>query len=242
MTYQEYREWKGWRPESFGTFSRNDGAYFSAELGECGIAALAGARVLEIGYGNGAFAGWATKQGSVYTGVEVDPELIRCGRQYGLDVHLGEVPLGSIVADDSLDIVIAIDVLEHLDRSEIGIVLRSAHQVLRHGGSFIARVPSGDSPFARSIQHGDLTHRCALGSSAVRQLAAETGFQVEQVRAPVLPLFSSGARSFVRRAVVRLSRAVLYPVMQRLFMDAGGSKSLVLSPSMVFVLRKQGQG
>jgi len=236
VTYDNYREWKRWGFDAFGTFSHGESIYFDAELSRCGVNELARMRVLEMGFGNGAFAGWVTRKGAVYKGVEVIPELVLRGREEGFDVYQGHLPLSSIAENSSLDIVIALDVFEHLDQSELREILHSVHDALKLGGWLIARVPSGDSPFARSIQHGDLTHCSTLGSSAVHQLAASTGFLVEQVREPVFPLLGYGAMSFMRRGFIKLARTLVYPIVTRLFMGGG---SPVLSPNMVFVLRKR---
>ena len=235
MTYDNYGGWKRWAADEFGKFTRQDSSYFSAELCQCGVPVLERMLVLEIGFGNGSFAGWAVQQGALYQGVEILPDQVSRGREHGFDVHPLAVPLSARAGIETQDLVLAWDVFEHLDQVALFDLLGGVHGVLKPGGLVIARVPSGDSPFSRSIQHGDLTHRIILGSSAVHQLAASTGFAVEQVREPAFPLRGFGVSSLIRRCLVSGARKLTFPVISRLFMGGG---PLVLTPNMIFSLRK----
>ena len=108
--------------------------------------------------------------------------------------------------------------------------------LLREGSRTLwISIASGDSPFALALQHGDLTHRTVVGSSAIRQLAGWTGFTVASVRSPVLPLHGGGAASFLRRMLVSTTRAVAYPVIAKVLMGGGRP---VLTPDLLFVLVK----
>lgn len=235
-TYDSYRHWKGWDASGFGVCGDSERVYFEAEVARCGITDLQGLRILEVGFGNGAFAAWAVGRRAIYKGIETIPELVTLGRERGFDVWGGDRRLTELVDREAVDLVIAFDVLEHLDLPALRAKLEEIHEVLVPDGCLIARVPSGDSPFSRSIQHGDLTHRSALGSSAVRQIGEWTHFAVEQARAPVLPLTGLGVHVFLRRFLVLVARAVAYPLIARLFMGGG---SPVLSPNMVVVFRKR---
>ena len=97
------------------------------------------------------------------------------------------------------------------------------------------RVPSGDSPFARAIQHGDVTHQMAIGSSIVGQLAHDYGVTVDSVRAPAFPVRGLGLSTFVRRGAVVILRKAAFALIARAFMGGGRP---VLTPDMVFVLVK----
>ena len=236
MTYDTYGGWKRWAADEFGKFTRQESSYFSAELSQCGVTVLDRMQVLEIGFGNGSFAGWAVSKGAVYQGVEIISDQVLRGRGHGFDVHQLALPLSSQAGVETQDVVLALDVFEHLDQAALIDMLGSVHGVLKPGGLVIARVPSGDSPFSRSIQHGDLTHRIILGSSAVHQLAASTGFVVEQVREPAFPLRGFCVSSLIRRCLVKGARKLVFPVISRLFMGGG---PLVLTPNMIFSLRKR---
>lgn len=233
--YTNYRDWKGWSSGEFGEFGATESLYFTAELKLCGISSLSGMSVLELGFGDGRFAAWARAQGADYKGTEAIPDLVDQGRQRGYTTYAADLPLSSFVAASSLDIAVSFDVFEHIDPTVLKELLANLRLALRPGGCVLARVPSGDSPFARAIQYGDLTHRTVLGSSAVHQLAQETGFFVAAIREPVIPIRGLGVMAGLRRLAVVMFRKVAYPFIAKVLM--GGGKP-VLSPNMVFVLVK----
>jgi len=237
--YARYREWKGWNKESFGTYLPNSAIYFSRELRRSGVDSVDGATILEIGFGNGEFAAWARDAGAKYVGTERIHELVQQGVRAGYDVRDANEPLDEFLAEESVDLIVAFDVFEHFEEVDLRRALRSAHRALRPAGRLIARVPSGDSPFARSIQHGDVTHRLAIGSSMIQQFADEASFSVHCVREPEFPLLGLGAKTFLRRAAVRGIRTLVFPFLVHAFM--GGARA-VLTPNMVFVLVKSSRG
>lgn len=235
MSHDQYARWKGWRDQPFGAFTHDQARYFKDELARCGVLDLAGVEILEIGFGNGQFAAWATESGGRYQGIEAAPDLVSRGRAAGYDVRLfGESGPG-LAASSSVDLVVAFDVLEHLPQRTLLAALRDVELALKPGGCLLARMPSGDSPFSGAVQFGDLTHRVRLGSNAVKQIALQVGLNVDQCREPAFPVTGLGIRSFVRRTSIAVVRRLGYLFIARVFMGGG---SPVLTPNMVFVLRK----
>lgn len=236
MSYQGYECWKNWSKATFGTWSSADAAYFSAELRRCGIVSTANARVLEIGFGNGAFAGYVLSKGGAYVGSEINETLIERAREFGLNIFEDDIMnLIGTAKLESFDAVVAFDVLEHLVAEDIGLFLLGAHRLLRPGGILLARVPSGDSPFGRAIFHGDITHRSALGSSAVRQLASQTGFEVMDIGPPRFPIPGLGPVRAIRRGGIRLAQMLIARFINLVFHDG---QPRVITANLVFVLRK----
>ena len=234
-SYEGYRHWKGWSSSPFGVCPHALAIYFDVELKSSGVESVAGSSILEIGFGNGEFARWACDAGANYVGTELLDDLVKKGEQAGFQDRDAAEPLDTIQAENSLDIVVAFDVFEHFTASAMRCTFRSVHQALRSGGRLIGRVPSGDSPFARALQHGDATHSLSIGSSMIRQLADEAGFAVYCIREPAFPLKGNGLKAFLRRSVVRGIRRVAFPMLTSAFIGGGQP---VLSPNMVFVLVK----
>lgn len=77
------------------------------------------------------------------------------------------------------------------------------------------------------------------GSSAIRQLALESGLEVVSIREPAFPLRGLGMRSFLRRLLIVLVRRTVYPFITNTLMSGGRP---VLTPNLVFVLAKPGSG
>lgn len=230
-----YMGWKGWHGADFGRFEPEHALYYTQELHASGIASISGLRVGELGYGNGVFAGWVRKAGGHWVGREAIPEMQQRAEQAGFEVIASETDFSNVCGPGKLDLIVAFDVIEHLELDAIRSFLSEAKEALRPGGLLLLRLPSGDSPFSGAIYRGDLTHRTLLGSSAARQLALEAGLEVCQVRSPVLPVWGLGPVRAVRRMAARLLQTLAFSFVRHALM---GHSAAVLSPNMIVVLRK----
>ena len=229
-----YRAWKSWAPEGFGAVQAEDAASYELELRRSGVPMDRKLRVLELGFGNGSFASWVRSRGWPYMGTELDPELVSRARQHGVEAHqAGVVSLASIAHGRAFDLIVAFDVLEHMTIREIEQLLTELRGVLVRDGRVVARFPSGDSPFSRAIQHGDLTHQSIIGSGIITQLALQTGFRVAQVRACSLPIFGLGFRRAARRLGIRVARVLITRFVNAAFND---NQARVVEPNMLVVL------
>ena len=234
--YQDYENWKDWKTNSFGYFTKLDKEYFTAELKRTGIDFNKPVRLYEIGFGNGAFAGYAQSLGYQYSGSEVNQALIERGRNFGLPVYENGIKqVIDSTGPDTFDAIVAFDVLEHLELAEIKSFLIDARVLLKEGGALLARLPSGDSPFGRAIFHGDITHKTALGSSAVRQLAQQTDYEVIDIGPPKLPILGIGFIRGIRRGAIRLAQSIATKLINLVFHDG---QPRVITANLVFVLRK----
>jgi SAM-dependent methyltransferase len=174
-----YTDWKGWHGARFGHYSRSDARYYSWHLRRC-LKNRSGPalplRVLELGYGNGGFMAWARASGYEIEGVEVQPELLERAQAAGYRVASS---MGAMEPSRSFDLIVAFDVLEHVQADALPEFMSNITDRLEPSGRLLIRVPNGDSPFGRPNQHGDLTHVTTFGSDKLRQLAAFYGLEVE---------------------------------------------------------------
>ena len=231
---QEYAEWKGWAKDDFGHFDRADAVYFEAELRRTKLSFPPGSRILEIGFGNGNFLGFATAKGWLAEGTEVNPALIAAARAKGY--HVAHAASLSEFADGSFDLVVAWDVLEHIDRREVMTFLKEVKRVQKMGGIFLARFPNGSSPFGLYYQNGDLTHVLAVGIPMAEYFADALEEQIVFLGGEAMPLFQRGIGHFV----VRLCGAVVRPVcdlLARMLLESG-SRTSFCSKNLVLILRK----
>lgn len=155
--------------------STQDAAYFS---GEFSGTTFNDTRVLEIGFGEGRFLSWATEQGARCTGCELIPALVEQGRQLEYDVRLGHVGRVIDVDSEKFDLIVAFDVLEHVPREDLLPLLHVLKSLLYSHGQMVFRVPNGESPFGRFIQHGDLTHVSTLSMGRFVHLAQQAELSI----------------------------------------------------------------
>lgn len=222
-----YSEWKGWSPTDFGVCSEDEGRYFAAEVGPL---IGAGAKVLEVGYGNGKLLAFLRRHGCRVVGVETNSELVRRARDAGFRTA---ADLGSL-AGEGFDLAVAFDVFEHVPDAAAVAFLASIAATLRPGGKVLLRFPNGDSPFGRAYQHGDPTHVTAVGSLKVRYVAQEAGLDVIGFKNPEVPIGSHAPKARMKHALARGIRSAV----ERLVGFAYFGGRMPLAPNLVAVLAK----
>jgi hypothetical protein len=194
-----YLTWKDWAANDFGRYDSLDAAYFAAE-----VPLASGARVLELGFGNGAFLAWSRTMGADTFAVEANPRLVARGQallgdaRAFMTIHAPELDAHR----GTFDHIVAFDVLEHIPLAEYPELFRRFAELLIPGGRCTLRFPNGDSPFGRAAQHGDPTHVTTIGSDLLAYFAIDAGLRVAAIRPPALPMRKVGWRRAVRRRLL----------------------------------------
>ena len=106
-------------------------------------------------------------------------------RRYGVDLHIEELSRGMLQGDamslplrtSSIDAVLALDVLEHVDDDAM---LAEVARVLRRGGRLIATVPAVRALW--SVRDEAAGHRRRYDRSTLRALLARHGFRIRELR------------------------------------------------------------
>lgn len=230
----DYIQWKSWDADQFGDVITKDNAVFSCELRRAGVTLTSHSSVLEVGFGNGAFAGWVRQKTTNYVGTESNPELIMRAQRANIEAYPATTKLDILAKGRSFDLIAIFDVIEHLEMTEITEILRSASRCLANEGRIIIRVPSGDSPFSGHLMNGDITHKTWLGRSAFYQLAALTGLEVNSVHDAAFPIFGFGAAAAIRRLIVVPARKVVGTIIRAIYY---ANEPVVISPTLVAVLQ-----
>jgi len=232
---EEYLAWKDWEAQGFGRFENDDARYFAAETA---IEKGAAVRVLELGFGNGAFLGWLKSMGAEVFGVEANPRLVECARgMLGADRAFTELNADELQRRaGSFTHVVAFDVLEHVPQDAMAALLAQLGALLTPDGRIIARFPNGDSPFGRIHQHGDPTHVTTIGRSKLEFFAGRAGLRVLEMRNPAIPTRGAGLPLRLRLFILRALRSVFERVIGVLYY---GGQRVAMHPNYVAVLAKR---
>lgn len=157
-------------------------------------------RILEIGCGYGRYTQLITQTlGYENTiGMDISEEQIEYAKKnYGLsNVFCADAVEYLETSKEKFDIIILMDVLEHLELEYAVKLLRKINESLRQNGKLIIQVPNGLSPL-KPIFYGDVTHVRPFSVSSMSQILRMAGFA--RFKHLSLPLLISGLKSFVLR-------------------------------------------
>ncbi len=165
------------------------------------------ARILDLGCGHGALLFFAHRMGYVNVhGVDVSAQQVALAARLGVrNVTQGDL-LQALqgVAPASLDMVVALDVIEHFTKDELFDIVDAVALALKPGGRWLIQAPNGESPFGNAIRYGDFTHELAFTRTSLDQILRCSGFASVECHeaAPI----ARGVKSLVRLTLWKLIR------------------------------------
>ncbi len=150
-----------------------------------------GIRVLDIGCGRGEWLTLLKSVGVSAAGVDSHPAFVEAGRARGLDMVLGDgIEHLATRPANSLDLVTAFHVIEHLDVETLLALIEAAHDALRIGGCLLLETPNPHNlQMAACDFYNDPTHRRPLPPALVEFLVSASGFERVEIR-PLHPASS----------------------------------------------------
>jgi cyclopropane fatty-acyl-phospholipid synthase-like methyltransferase len=160
------------------------------------------AKIVDLACGPGAMLYFLGQAGyRNIAGVDVSEEQIAVAARLGISSATCGALEDFLAAQDasSVDVVLAIDILEHLTRPQVMEVLAAVRRVLKPGGRCIAHVPNGEGLFGMRIRYGDFTHELAFNPTSARQVFRVAGFR--EVRCFEDKPQVHGATSLARRLI-----------------------------------------
>jgi 2-polyprenyl-3-methyl-5-hydroxy-6-metoxy-1,4-benzoquinol methylase len=159
--------------------------------------------VLEIGCATGYFTKAMVERGCKVVGIELDPGAAKLAEAWAERVVVGDIDSGALweqVDDESVDVIVCGDVLEHL-RDPLG-ALQAAVRKLKSDGVVVTSLPNVAHGDVRlQLLHGsfryrdlgllDRTHIRFFTLESVRELLRDAGLLVVDTKRVVVPLFGS---------------------------------------------------
>ena len=215
-TYLCWKAWgKGPSQKVFGDMSLYQADYYRKVLQLPGVKQTS--KILEIGFGNGAFLAYCNNQNYKIVGTEVNADLLSAACNAGYEVFDGEMI--DTIEPSSFDYIFAFDVIEHIYPEDTVSFLSSCRQLLRPEGVALFRFPNGDSPMAMPNFNADITHANWIGSGKIEYYSQAAGFQSCKVLAtPELVITRSLPHSFyhflvlpIKAVINLLARVLFYP-------------------------------
>lgn len=231
--YKNYEESQGWADIAFGTFSDADDRYFLHEMAEMLAASskVANYRILDVGFGNGAFMGWCKANNLNCEGVEVNTAQVSKARDAGYVAFSSFEEISKKYGEAPYDAVVGFDVLEHLESRDLVPFLINVKSLCRAHALITFRFPNGDNPFSLWMQNGDLTHRTFIGSGMITQAAFQAELFVNQICAPAHSYDGLSTREKLALFVGHSLRSLIGRFFVLLFM--GGQRTIIFAPNLI---------
>ncbi|WP_187263695.1 class I SAM-dependent methyltransferase [Pontibacter beigongshangensis] len=178
-------------------------------------------KILEIGCGYGRYNKAITDLGyQNIVGIDISQEQVTYAREkMGLkNVFLADAS-EFLDQDKKYDVILLMDVLEHLEIAYAVTLLKKIHRSLHEGGKFIIHVPNSFAPLRPSF-NGDITHIRSFSADSMSQLLRMAGF-TKTTHYALNPI-AKNASSLLRSL---LWRYFLSPAIKAFLLIANGSAS-----------------
>ncbi len=193
--------------------------------------------ILEIGCGYGSFGYFIQDRGyKNYIGIDGSASQVNEAQRLGINIQLDDlVEYIKKLNDKSVDLLIAIDVIEHFTKEELSDLVDDFYRVLKKGAKIITHQPNAESPFGNSIRYGDFTHELAFTRSSISQLFLSSGF--ESVKSYEDKPIAHGLKSKARRVLWDKMIRPIYKL--ALIVESGGvDKDIVLTKNFLTTIKK----
>lgn len=164
-----------------------------------------GATILDAACGGGRLLHFLKTRGyRRLTGVDVSAEQVALARQVVDDVAQADVHNFLARNLGKFDLVLGLDIIEHLNKDEVLGFLDGCREALKPGGRLVLQTPNGESPSGGAVRYADFTHEVCFTPHSLRVVLDLCGYRAIEARecGPV----AHGLPSAVRAVVWRLMR------------------------------------
>jgi SAM-dependent methyltransferase len=196
--------------EAFERFAVSNEELFGRLLPENGSA-------LDIACGHGHMLFYLGKRGLKATGFDLDENQVQLARSIGLDARCADLSALDL-REKELDVISAMDVIEHLPKSDAIELLQKIYAGLSDRGILLLRCPCADGFLGAHDVYNDLTHRWGATSVVLRQILQAVGFQRIELIDISVARYPKGLRSKARTLIVKASRSVATVILRLLGM------------------------
>jgi predicted TPR repeat methyltransferase len=198
-----YMTWKGWTRDAFGAVPPGSRHYFD-QLFRGTL--RAGQAALEIGFGNGALLTCLREAGLDVVGTEINERLVEVAAAAGFLAFLGAPQTVPALRDRKFDLIVGIDVAEHMTQGQLHHLFEWVRDHLAAGGRMVLRFPEGASPLSMANQNGDFTHVTYLTRTKVESLALATGLRLTDYRDDVVSSNRLCSLGWIGKLVLHLAQ------------------------------------
>jgi SAM-dependent methyltransferase len=111
------------------------------------------------------------------SGVDISPAQIRLASQVVPNVYGANILEWLHKNTACYDLIIGLDIIEHLHKTEVFDILDLCHSALKPGGRLILQTVNCESPWGNIILYGDFSHEVGFTHNSLSRLLKITGFK-----------------------------------------------------------------
>ena len=142
-----------------------------------------GAAVAELACGRGNMLHFLQERGYInLEAVDLSPEQANLARQVLPSVKEGDAIAFLEAHQGQFDLIIALDLIEHLKKDEVLRFLDAAYNAMASGASLILQTPNAGSPWFGMMRYGDFTHEVCFNANSLRRILSLSGFSSLEIR------------------------------------------------------------
>jgi SAM-dependent methyltransferase len=169
-------------------------------------------------------------------GVDISPEQVSLAKQVVEKVYEKNLFDFLRTVNQNFDLIIGLDIIEHLYKEEVIEFLDLCYSRLNNGGRLILSTPNADSPFFGSVRYGDFTHENTFTPNALEWVVGISGFKHGTARELNPVPLSYGFQSTIRFLLWKIIWVGIYGWN---IIETGGPKSKVYTRNFIFSALKQ---
>jgi 2-polyprenyl-3-methyl-5-hydroxy-6-metoxy-1,4-benzoquinol methylase len=138
--------------------------------------------IVDLGAGSGELVEEVRRRtGRPIHAVDASPAMVTAARENGVDVVLGDFVEWLDACRTTIDLAIASDVIEHLDRQTQLDFLDAVRSRLSDTGVLVIKTVNARGLFSRQVMYGDITHQAFLTPESAAQLVGLADMRIERV-------------------------------------------------------------
>lgn len=143
-------------------------------------------RILEIGFGTGYFVKYLIDKGHHnFDAIEISKEEYEFVRHNISENVLLVEDTGAFLRKhaNAYDVVVLLDVLEHIPKTEVVDLLKDVRTSLKEHGKVFIRVPNAANPLNIQILFDDFTHETYFTGRSLKQVSLMAGYSTVEINA-----------------------------------------------------------
>ena len=225
-----YIDWKNWEADSFAKTSKLEETYFNNIFKLLKL--KKSSKILEIGFGNGSFLGYAASQKFNYDGIESNENLVDLAIDNNFSAYTS---LDKIDTETKYDLIILFDVIEHINADAVEEFFKEMNVHLEETGSIFLRFPNGSSPLGLGNQHGDVTHCHIVTLPKLNYWCYNSDLKVIFYRGDIRPFIF---RHNILKMPSRLIRLFFHVLTEKFIRAISSQSKGILSSNLEVVIKK----